>query len=116
MPDVFGPPRLIANVTLLANMRTRLIRFTIAFVLLLGLQVLLILVGSEISIVGRRMIIVYKPFFTLLEPVLSHHSEGDLGPIILWGSSLGAFVYSTVLTGLVALLSKSQPRVGGPHA
>src|SRR4051794_5602802 len=94
-------------------MRTR---FAIAFIVLLGLQALLITVGSGLYIGGRSVLIIYDPFFTLLERKMSHHSEGDLPRIILWGASVGAFVYSTILAGLLAVVAGGQQQSRDPHA
>jgi len=58
------------------------------------------------------VLIIYDPFFALFMHHMSHHSEGDLPRIVLWGASVGALVYSTILAGLVTLLSGSQQNHG----
>jgi hypothetical protein len=94
-------------------MRTR---FAIVFIVLLGLQALLIRLGSGLFIGRRPVLIIYYPFFALFMPHMSHHNEGDLPRIVLWGASVGAFVYSTILAGLAALFFWSQQQPRDPHA
>ena len=89
--------------------------FAMVFVLLLGLQALLIFFGAGLSIGGRPPHVIYSPVIELLLPMLKRHfggGDGSLGPVLVWGSLAGALIYSIVLACLVAFVvgARRPPR------
>jgi hypothetical protein len=86
-------------------------KFAVVFVLLLGLQVLLIFFGAGLSIGGRPPLIIYSPFIDFLLPMLKRHfggGDGSLIPVLVCGSLAGAIIYSIVLAGLVAFVAGAR--------
>jgi hypothetical protein len=87
-------------------------RSVICFVVLVPLQ----LVAVHFVVCVR---FIYLPFVDLVEPfVLRHYGRGDgsLGPVVLWGTLVGSFVYAAVLAFFATLLTTKAPSTRQPHA